>query len=74
MLIGVDSFDTHLDMINWDGFRRWNGDEAGLDRKPSGGDPAFAASNFVGAKSIWAHAEAMDAIERRGIFGHAVRY
>jgi hypothetical protein len=63
MLVGVDTFDTHLDMIQWDGFRTWNGGSLGLDGKLSGGEPAFAGRNFVGGDYLWGHSEATDAMK-----------
>jgi hypothetical protein len=63
MLIGVDSFKTHLDMIRWDDFRRWNGGKVGLDGKLSGGEPAFGGRNFINGDFIWGHAEATDAMK-----------
>jgi hypothetical protein len=46
MLVGLDTFDAHLDVIDW--LLRWNGNEIGLDGKLSGGEPAFPGHNFVG--------------------------
>jgi hypothetical protein len=63
MLIGVNSFETRLDLIDWNEFRKWNGAKVGLDGKLMGGEPVFAGRNFVAGDFIWAHAEATDTMK-----------
>jgi len=64
MDFGIDTFDTHLDLIpdlDWDFFRQLNGGTIGPGRF-IGGDPVFAGRNFLGGDFIWGHAEATDAL------------
>lgn len=63
-IFGIDSFKRHLDLIDWPLFQTWNG---GIPGKAAGtvigGTPAFAGRNFLGGNSIWAAAEATDAMK-----------
>jgi len=62
MAFGVDTFRTHLDLIDWDEFKTFNGGQV-LNNKVTGGDPDFAGRNFLGGDLIWAHGEATDALD-----------
>ena len=50
MAFGIDTFRTHLDLIDYTDFQRWNG-----------GTPLFAGRHFLGGDFIWGHAEATNA-------------
>jgi hypothetical protein len=63
MIVGIDTFDTRLDLINWDAFRRWNGATVNLDLSLSGGEVKFAGRNFTVGNNMWAHAESTDAMK-----------
>jgi hypothetical protein len=52
MIVGIDSFATHLDQITWVDFTNWNG----------GTTVAFAGRNFLGGNFLWGHSEATDSL------------
>jgi hypothetical protein len=60
MAFGIDTFRSHLDLINYTEFLIWNG--ATLEEGESvSGTPLFAGRNFLGDDFIWGHAEATNA-------------
>jgi hypothetical protein len=60
MDVGVDTFRSRLDLITWDGFRRWNGGTMSGGQLV-GGQAAFAGRHFLGgADFLWGHGEATD--------------
>jgi hypothetical protein len=52
MIVGIDTFGTHLDQITWADFTSWNG----------GTTVAFAGRNFLGGTFLWGHSEATDSL------------
>jgi len=52
MAFGIDTFSTHLDLINWTDFKTWN----------KGAAPKFAGRNFLGGDFLWGHGEATNAL------------
>jgi hypothetical protein len=62
MPFGIDTFRTHLDLINWDAFKIFNGGQV-VNNKVTGGEPDFAGRNSLGGDLISAHGEATDALD-----------
>jgi hypothetical protein len=57
MLIGMDRFETRLDLIDWREFQIWNGGTVDMQHQVRGGEPTFAGRNFLAGDFIWADAE-----------------
>jgi hypothetical protein len=52
MIVGVDTFATHLDLITWADVTTWN----------NGTAVAFAGRNFLAKDFLWGHGEATNAL------------